>query len=876
MKLTSGRILPHLVSTLALLVSSACSPEHTSAPPSQRAELAEEPMPQQLKLGVDGLWTNTAEVGKAAPPGALSRADNLIIDAPGRARPVRGMVPQNYWLPDGAFIRSFFDYESERYVTTGTQVYRDSGSGYSAVVNGNRTPPSGAMVNRTVTASGSLYLASASGLWEMAAPGGDLQRPGLPRALDIRTAATMYDPLKVAWLTDNKEVGYRVVIGKLDANGDPVLGAPSGRYIHSFISGGGSVTTGYVVATVPLPPGLNTNNFVQLYRTTTVDAGVGPGDSMALVAEVPLTSGALAAGEVLIEDFQPDALRGAPLYTNAALGGMEQANFKPPLGVDIATFRDCLFAANTTYRQRLTIRFLGVPDDGDVLTINGLAYTATTNDVMTDGEFQVHPNEATVSLSVERTAQDFVYWFNKHPLNTTLRAYYASGENDAPGIVLIESLEVVAGFSAQASANGSRYEPDLSVVRYASASPRPNRLHYSKQGLPYAFPLGNYLSVGAQEKPIVRILALRDSLFIFKKGDGLWQLTGAGPGSFYLRQVNQTLSLAAPESAVVVDNTIYALSTAGVVAISEAGVQAIDLPVANVFRDRILRLPTSVYQRAFGVASEEELKYILYLPDGADDAEVSAAEGYIYNIATNTWTRRVDGPVTTGAVRSDGKLWLGSATAGEYGEHRALVERRTGSNEDYLGKLYFAVIPQSSGLTSDGRTWFRVSGYEDLEGRAIRGVDGVFARVVRVADGDPDLGYNYAEMDSRLDLGSSPTPLQVYEPIPIGIGWHVNDAGNPSAQKQFTEATLLFAQNQRGRWDWKFANDLAPTTWLPVAGTSNATPYSRVWVPSGAQRTTRLYTQIERDVAGEVLDIIGLQATVRTYASTASANRLAR
>ena len=55
---------------------------------------------------------------------------------------------------------------------------------------------------------------------------------------------------------------------------------------------------------------------------------------------------------------------------------------------------------------------------------------------------------------------------------------------------------------------------------------KPNRIYYSKILQPEAVPLVNFIDVGAQDQPILRIFPIRDSLFVYKS-DGLYRISGA-------------------------------------------------------------------------------------------------------------------------------------------------------------------------------------------------------------------------------------------------------------------------------------------------------------------------------------------------------------
>lgn len=149
-----------------------------------------------------------------------------------------------------------------------------------------------------------------------------------------------------------------------------------------------SITTTFVVKlTTDIPQDVTSDYFLQIYRSntlsatgTTVLANLVPNDEMQLVYEAFPTSAELAAHQMIVTDITPDAFKGANLYTNASTGeGILQANDIPPLAHDINFFKNVIFYANTSTRQRIVpFSLLGISNiaNGDTITI---ATTAGSN-----------------------------------------------------------------------------------------------------------------------------------------------------------------------------------------------------------------------------------------------------------------------------------------------------------------------------------------------------------------------------------------------------------------------------------------------------------------------------------------------------------------
>lgn len=143
-------------------------------------------------------------------------------------------------------------------------------------------------------------------------------------------------------------------------------------------------TTVNVLLTVNIPDNVTPNHFLQVYRSETVVASdqqiltidVAPSDELRLVYEAYPTAAELLAGQMIVEDVAPDSFRGANLYINPVTGeGILQANDIPPFAIDINTFKNHAFYANTRTKQRYNSTLLGVQNmledynNGDIPSI---------------------------------------------------------------------------------------------------------------------------------------------------------------------------------------------------------------------------------------------------------------------------------------------------------------------------------------------------------------------------------------------------------------------------------------------------------------------------------------------------------------------------
>lgn len=265
----------------------------------------------------------------------------------------------------------------------------------------------------------------------------------------------------------------------------------------------------------------------------------------------------------------------------------------------------------------------------------------------------------TTSQQLEQVAKSFERVVNAN--DALVYAYYSSGFDDIPGQLLLENRDIVGGVFYLTSNAGDQFNPTVPANLitgnqvFSNNEVRPNRIHYSKFQQPESFPLANYIDIGPKDREIKRIIPLRDSLFILKE-DGVYRLSG-DVAPFTVAPFDFSVQVLAPDSAVVLNNQIYVLSTQGVVVITDTGVSVISSPIENVLLKLIKQAPN--YKTiSFGVSYESDRAYHLWLPTNSSDAV--ATQCYRYNTFTNSWTRW-DNSKTCGLVNfADDRMYLGA------------------------------------------------------------------------------------------------------------------------------------------------------------------------------------------------------------------------
>lgn len=287
---------------------------------------------------------------------------------------------------------------------------------------------------------------------------------------------------------------------------------------------------------------------------------------------------------------------------------------------------------------------------------------------------------------IDESARSIIQAINRNP-TSPITASYLSGINDLPGQILLENKALTDTpfyMWVNQSAISDNFNPKLPTSKgtvYSDNEKSPNRLMYSKVSQPEAVPLVNYFDVGSKDQEIVRIIALRDSLFIIKT-DAVYRLSGTTSANFYISLLDASVRILAADSAAVLNNQIYLLSNQGVVTVTDSGVSV----MSRKIEDQILKytspsnFPNSG-KIAFGIGYESDRSYLLWLPTNTEDTY--ATQCFRYNVFTQTWVRWVL-PQTSAIVnRTDNKLYLGCGDV-----NYVAKERKNFDRTDYADRSY--------------------------------------------------------------------------------------------------------------------------------------------------------------------------------------------
>lgn len=602
-------------------------------------------------------------------------------------------------------------------------------------------------------------------------------------------------------LSDGTQVAYRMIWGLQNENEGTSVGAPSGFIAITNATG----ESRNVVINATIPEGITTDYFYQIFRSpATPTSTVVPPDQMQLVVEGVPDGTDISNGYIQVTDQTPDSLKGEALYTGSDVEGISQANYPPPVAVDMCVFRDHALYLNFTLEHQLKLAIDGVGgsdgvDVGDEITITDgttpFVLTGASSETIATGEFAI-VTTGTPAQNIADTCASFIRVLNRFTDNTIVYAYLLSGPNELPGQMLIQARTGIAEFTVAASANATAWTPNLDPAATSTADREENGILVAKTQQPEAVPRINLFRAGGIGNQILRGIPLRDYTIILTTG-GVYRLTGQTVTDFVIEPFDLTVVCVAPETAVALGNECWCLSTQGVVSISDGGVRMRSaLQINSEILSLIRSAPDSVRDVSFAVGYETDQRYILALPETEGDTFCS--QQYCYNYITDRWTRWTR-DCTAGYVNTTKGLYLGNAE-----NTNVVKERKNGDYTDYADESFEVVISSFSEfsvvLTSvDGITEGDIL-WQDQTG----GV--VFSEVV-----DVDVTSNTITVANELvwSLILTAEKTRIYTAISNSVQWKPNAAGDPTEAKQFGEGQIVFRSVRFAQALLQFATDIS-------------------------------------------------------------------
>ena len=744
-------------------------------------------MGQVLVVKNKGLNTAPNELS-GVPEGSLNIADNCSIDQDNLLEPRRGFSRLLQFSDIEDRARSYAVYQEKLICaySNGKMAWQNGGAwnDYAGTYN---DPNATDAKLRFALAGSQLYFTTNLGVYRLGAYNGTPRLAGAPKGLDVELQTSGAGGFFIA----NNQVAYRMVWGYKESDGTIILGAPSGR---STLINSTPASSYDVSVTFTIPSEVTTSFFYQIYRSPlSNDSTVEPSDEMGLVYEAYPTQAEIAAKTITITDSTPDSLRGVTLYTSPSQEGILQANSQPPKAKDIAVYENCLFYANCTSKQRLSITLVSASSlqVGNIVTIANVQYTAGNTENIATRTFKIF-SSGTPAQNIADTTNSLIRVINRATENTFVYATLLSGANDLPGQVLLEERTLGGdAFSATMSANGIAFSPSLPVSGSSVSSSSDdfkNQVYFSKTDKFDSVPLTNYLFVGSKNNKILRIFPLKSSLFVFKENEGIYRITGNVPGNFGVELFDSSASLLAANSIAVVNNQLWALSDQGIITLSETGVQVVSRPIEDMFLKLYGISLEALKQKSFGVGYETDRRYILFTVTNSLDNYCTQA--FAWNTFTRTFTRW-DKTATAGIANpNDKRLYLGEGST-----NYTLQERKSFTYLDYVDHSIDATITAVNGKSVTLSDVSEISVGDVLyQGGASSSIQDITNNVVTLNDTISSLVVGAANVFIAYKTVVEYTPIT---------------AGNPGALKQWPEIAMLFRGSRFNKAKIGFATDIS-------------------------------------------------------------------
>lgn len=759
------------------------------------------------KTKARGLFTAPNELS-SVPDGALLRALNCVIDDEGIIEPRRGFV-EAFELPDGSDrARRFGFYQDKILVaySNGKVGYWDGSSSTLTAYSGTYSDPDSTLARtRFSLANSNLYFTTNAGIKKLDVYTGTPTSAGMYKGLDIELTQTGGS----GFLASGESVAYRIIWGIKDTNKNVVRGAPSGR---AQITASGSARDVIVKSTIP--SGITTSHFYQVYRSQNTATGITPDDELGLIYEANPSSTDITNGYIEFTDATVEALRGETIYTSPSQQGILQSNEVPPMAWDMCLFENQMCYANIQSKHRLRITIIATGGSSgitanDTITIAGTTYTAKATEVIASAEYKVFTG-GTAAQDIADTAKSLIRVINRYTSNTSVYAYYLSGQNDLPGQILIEERGLGgSSFAATVSARGGAFNPTLPTSGTTVSSENDDFQHYvmfSKSQQPEAVPLTNFIPVGSANDKILRIFPLRNSLFVFKEREGIFRITGPDLSGASAELSDSSAKLLAPDTLAIVNNNIWGLSDQGEIRVSESGVSVTSRPIEDGVLDPTGTARNQMKQYSFGVGYETDRRYLLWAVQTS--ADTSAPITWAFNTFTEGFTKW-DRPALCGDINpAEDKLYYGP-----HNSNSIFVERKTKTRTDYVDEAISVSI-----VSATGTTIVLSSASGVVVGDLLWQSTSVFSIITAV---------NLATSTVTVadDISWSVAAASVLRAINVDVEWAPVYGEVPGTLKQFSDFAMLFRRVNFVEANFWFATEISPNYEATEVSGSAAAPW---------------------------------------------------
>jgi len=297
---------------------------------------------------------------------------------------------------------------------------------------------------------------------------------------------------------------------------------------------------------------------------------------------------------------------------------------------------------------------------------------------------------------------------------------------------------------------------------------------FSKLQQPEAVPALNFLSIGSENFPIRRLLALRDSIFVFKR-DGVFKITGTTvTGDLRVDSFDNSITIKAPETAQILDNQIYTFSDQGVVVISETGADLKSFPIETELLETSSSQFSNFENIAFATPYESDRKYLLFLLTASTDTVPTQVA--VFNYITEAWTKWTVSRTAAVVHPDQDKLYLSNPES-----DFLYVERKEFDRLDFADEEFSITITGTVSGTPTTSVGFKLDS-NVLAGQTLRQntTESVISTVVS--------GTMTLNTETTWEDGAAKT----YTPISTKVQFVPEAAGNVGIMKHIREVDFLF------------------------------------------------------------------------------------
>jgi hypothetical protein len=574
-----------------------------------------------------------------------------------------------------------------------------------------------------------------------------------------------------------------------------------------------------------------------------------PSDEMYLVTEIPITTAAnvdnyaLQLASTTFTDVIPDAILSVPLYTNQGAGSLP-VRYRAPGMSQAINFKGQPIGGRITEQARATLTIYGTGTTNGLVNfsnvqIDSINYTGLTAGISLGDEhsqtFHIATGGTNIPLNLYQTAAslaraiNFYYTYGAGallPLDLKLAAYAINDGTDVGRIILERVLPGGSSITYSGPANDIRLEGRLSPV---IADYAPAEIAWAESDDPESWPLGNRQPVGNSTG---RVLAMRNSRNAFFVCSDLAIYVGRGDGGSIpeLQLASATERLVAPNSAAVLDDTLYGLFDGGFLSCDENGnVSERFAQPLNAYVQEEVRLLSNLAKSTVGWTDESRNLYLCAIPAAIN--EVACSRQYVFSTRTGVWTdwniphlvSAVYIPTDLNqvtAVETEARAVLYVSTIfdeGDTADGEALLtqngmrrERISGAASDPFRDLEFQLAAPATG-TFSSLTFSVADAAKVLPGDLFYHVpSGTDATLVRVSAVDYDTGV--VTLLTPGVFSGSGGPIIVYNSIPAVLRFLPLTGDKATYEKDWVQVYTYLRL-----WDGDFCEARLDTERYPVA-----------------------------------------------------------